>query len=295
MTAERCNNLWVTGGSKVRQDAVNLLKKRMGEMGKGRLHGANMKETTFEELATIIEDDYLANRRPSTVRMKTSFKALRNFFGHALARDITLDRLNAYVAGRLKDGITPGSIRNDLAVRHKAFRLAQRAGKAICPEFPAIQVSNARKGFFEEAQFRAVCKQLPTELQPIFTVACHTGWRVQNEILPLEWRHIDFEAGTLRLEPEETKNQESRVFPFAALPELHAVLKQQRQQTEALQAEKQCIIPFIFHRNGRRIKDFRKSWKLACTAPASQVGFRTISAEPPCEIWSALGCLGLSQ
>ena len=41
-----------------------------------------------------------------------------------------------------------------------------------------------------------------------------TGWRVQSEILPLEWRHVDRQAKEARLEPGTTKNQGGRVFLF---------------------------------------------------------------------------------
>ena len=82
--------------------------------------------------------------------------ALREFFGPSYARDLTLDRLDAYVAARLNDGVAPASIRNDLAVMRRAFRLAQRAGKALCPPFPSLQVHTTRSGFFEREDSEAV-------------------------------------------------------------------------------------------------------------------------------------------
>ena len=56
----------------------------------------------------------------------------------ARARDITLDRLTAYVVERQDAGRQLGTIRNELAVLKRAFHLAERAGKAICPPFPAL-------------------------------------------------------------------------------------------------------------------------------------------------------------
>lgn len=41
-----------------------------------------------------------------------------------------------------------------------------------------------------------------------------TGWRVQSEVLPLEWRHVDRKTGEIRLDPGSTKNRAGRVFPF---------------------------------------------------------------------------------
>lgn len=90
-----------SSGSTDRKDAVKLLKRRMGEMGKGQLHGPDMEKTTFGDLVKIIEEEYRMNERRSVPRMKTAFNFLRAHFGMSHARDITLDRLNSYVAARL--------------------------------------------------------------------------------------------------------------------------------------------------------------------------------------------------
>lgn len=39
-----------------------------------------------------------------------------------------------------------------------------------------------------------------------------TGWRIPSEVLRLQWRHVDFEARVLRLDPHTTKNDEGRTF-----------------------------------------------------------------------------------
>ena len=43
-------------------------------------------------------------------------------------------------------------------------------------------------------------------------IAYTYGWRTQSEILTRERRHVDLEAGTLRLDPGETKNGEGRAW-----------------------------------------------------------------------------------
>jgi integrase len=203
-----------------RQEAVKLLRRRLEEMGRGQLQGPTMERTTFEDLARLIEQEYQINGRRSADRMKMALAALREVFGYTLACDMTLDRLTAYMAQRLNEKIAPASVRYELAILRRAFRLAQRAGKAICPPFPSIQVHNTRTGFFEQDHFLAVRKHLPAYLQPVVTFAYLTGWRVPSEILSLQWRQVDVAAGTVRLEPGTTKNDEGRVFPFAVLPEL---------------------------------------------------------------------------
>ncbi len=46
------------------------------------------------------------------------------------------------------------------------------------------------------------------------TVAYITGWRTLSELLPLEWRQVECNGGTLRRDPGTTKNRDSRVFPL---------------------------------------------------------------------------------
>jgi hypothetical protein len=47
------------------------------------------------------------------------------------------------------------------------------------------------------------------DLAALVTVARFTGWR-KAELVSRQWRHVDFTAGWVRLEPEETKNREGR-------------------------------------------------------------------------------------
>jgi integrase len=142
--------------------------------------------------------------------------------------------------------------------------LATKSGKLLTrPHIPMLKENNVRKGFFEQAEFEALRCLLSPPLQALITFAYITGWRIKSEVLGLEWRQVDFEAGTVRLDPGTTKNDEARVFPFTT--ELRSLLEAQEQEAEALQ-KKGRICPYVFHRNGRRIRDFRRSWEIACKA-----------------------------
>lgn len=135
---------------------------------------------------------------------------------------------------------------------------------AIKPKFPSIEVHNRRTGFFEEPELRAVLKHLAEHLRPVALFGHLTGWR-KGEVLGLQWRQVDPEAGTVRLEPGSTKNYEGRTFPFAALPELRSLLEHQRETTAALERQTGWIIPWVFHRRGKPIRDFHDAWRAACS------------------------------
>jgi integrase len=91
--------------------------------------------------------------------------------------------------------------------------------------------------------------------------AYHTGWRIPSEVARLTWAQVDFHAGVVRLEVGTTKTGEGRTFPFAALPPLEALLTRQRAHTKAVEQALGCIIPWVFHRRGQRIRYFDKAWK----------------------------------
>ena len=75
-----------------------------------------------------------------------------------------------------------------------------------------------------------------------------TGWRYRSEILRLQWRNVDFDAGTVRLDMGTTKNKDGRVIYVTA--QLRTLLEEQRRKTLSLQRETGQIIPLVFHDHG---------------------------------------------
>ncbi len=110
---------------------------------------------------------------------------------------------------------------------------------------------------------------LPAALRAPVWFAFLTGWR-RGEVLPLQWSQVDWTAGAVRLAPGTTKNREGREFPFRALPQLEALLEEQRAQTRAIEKETGTIIPHVFHRCGRPIRDMGGAWRSACKAGGMQ-------------------------
>src|SRR5208282_3125316 len=138
----------------------------------------------------------------------------------------------------------------------RAFHLGEMVGRVIQrPQVSMLRENNRRKGFFEGDEYRAVLEQLPEELKPVIQTAYITGWRIASEILTRHKHHVNLEAGWLRLEPGETKNGEGRNFPLT--PELREILEKQIEKTGEVEKTKGRIIPWLFHRDGNPIKDFR--------------------------------------
>jgi integrase len=249
--------------SKLQAKAVELLKRRHSEMGSGRLVGPKVEATTFEDMAAMVVDDYVVNGRKSLTRAKLAIRRLREFFGPTHAMDITTDRMSAYYRSRLVSA-KPATVRIERAVLSRMFRLAFRAGKVSQPPYlPPLEVRNTRSGFFEEDQVQAVLAELPADVRVLIEFVQLSGWRI-GEAKALTWRNVDFAAGVVRLDPGTTKNDEGRTFPFAAMPRLEELLREQRVHTSALEREQGCLIAFVFHRGGRPIRNFHVTWHRAC-------------------------------
>ena len=64
-------------------------------------------------------------------------------------------------------------------------------------------------------------------------------------------------------EPNTTKNDEGREFPFSSFPKLRELLESQRTMTRTLEKETNRIIPWVFHQSGSRIRSYRSQWDRA--------------------------------
>jgi integrase len=152
---------------------------------------------------------------------KSVFGAFAEHFAGWRACDIDYGALQAYWANR---SAAPATVRWELGALRRAFHLAERDGRAECPKFPTITVSNARQGFFEEHEWRAIRAHLRAEFQDAGDMGYATGWRLM-EVLTLRWAQVDFSSGLLRLEPGGTKTGAGRVYPFREYPGLAIVIE----------------------------------------------------------------------
>lgn len=241
--------------------AEELLSKRIADMRAGIPLEVSRGTATFADLARLVEADYKANGRRSLDRVQRSLKRLGGWFD-CRAIDITTERAGLYVAERLRQGEAAATVNRDLAALKRALTLGARAGMlARKPYIQLLAEHNARQGFFERADFDRVLSELPQALRGLAECYYLTGWR-KRELLSRQWKHVDFDGGWLRLEPGETKSGRGRTFPL--LPQLRVVLERLRAATRVVERERGIIVPWIFHRNGKAIREYRDAWRIAC-------------------------------
>ena len=285
--------------------AKKLLKKRLGEIGRGILIGPVEGKVRFDDLAQGLITDYKVNGKRSVSSAELSIRHLRDFFGFDRALDITTDRVMTYIgvrqqeiakrnierkdrkrlqadalkakarslpeddekfrslaeAGWLEEqtkaleAISNASINRELAALKRMISLAIQAGKLTSrPYIPTLEENNARQGFLDHGNFCCVRGKLAADLQDPVSFLYLTGWRV-SEMRALEWRDVDLPGKLIRLRPEISKNKQGRPLPLDG--ELLEII-QRAFRNRRLDSN------YVFHRDGRKIGDFKKAWRTAC-------------------------------
>jgi integrase len=248
-------------------EARQLLRQREGDVARGVPLSPKVGRVTVAEALAEVIRDYRVNGKRSLPGMERRVTLhMEPFFRGRRMAHVQADDVRRYVDHRQGEGASNASVNRELAALKRAFTLCLRAGTLVArPFIEMLKEAAPRSGFFEAEQVTAVRRHLPAPLQAVLAFAIVTGWRIKSEVLPLEWRRVDFDAGTVRLDAGTTKNGEARVFPFTT--ELRALLVAQRAACDAIQRERGIIVRHVFTwADGRRIRDYRASWKKACAA-----------------------------
>jgi integrase len=244
-------------------DAERLLKARWKQIGAGRFVGPKAEKVTVAQLLDALVEEYKANGRRSTNSLTGRLVPLKATFGHRRASDISGGMVEAYKAQRLSEKtrkgttVTPGTLNRELAALKRAFKLAvERDQVAKTPVIKLLEEHGTREGFVEPATFEAVAVALPEGVADLTRFAYATGWR-KEEAASLTWDVVDMPARRIRLLRANSKNSEPRVLVLTG--DLLALM-------ERRVAAKVEGCPFVFHRAGQRIVNFKKPWADATKA-----------------------------
>jgi len=250
-----------------------LLRKRLGEIGQGRLIGPSAERVLVTELLNDLLTDYRITGRASLRTVTAHVEALRVHLEHVRAVDVTTPRLRRIIQAWQADGVASATINKRFTTLRRAFRLAHQSDPpkvGIVPKFPRLPEHNAREGFFDKGDFFAVLASLPDDgLRDFVEWAYWTGQR-KGEIAKLTWAAFDAQTLTLTLPGRITKNGK---------PKKIALTGRFRAIIERRLAVRRLDCPFIFWRlhTGKPTKrlqpgqpapiyEFRKAWRTACKA-----------------------------
>ncbi len=243
--------------------AKRLLQSREGDLARGVAVSAKIGQVKIDELIVDVVTNYKINRKKSIDCVERRVrKHIIPFFGGRRAATISTADVEKFILMRQEAKASNAEINRELAILKRAFSLGARAGKILNgPYIPSLKENNVRTGFFKPNQFQSVVNHLDLPLRQLMTFYYVTGCR-KKEGLTLQWRQIDFRAGTVLLDPGTTKNNEGRIFPFTQ--DLRALLEAQKAATDQLQRERKIVCPWVFHRNGQPIKSYDGAWRSAC-------------------------------
>jgi integrase len=269
----------MTSESDDKDVAKRLLKEHEARVTLKQPLVVQSARVTYDELRKDLLAHYQATGDRDLAEAGWRLKHLDRAFRGARASRITGAAITDYIAQRQQEEIVSpkkkrrrhpanGTINREVGVLLRMLHLGLEHGKvARLPIVHKPKEAAARSGFFEPDAFMAVRAQLPTDLQVAVTLAYRFGWRILDEVPSLELRQLDLAAGTIRLDPGSTKNDDGRVVYLT--PELTTMLTAHVERVQALGRELERVIPWLFphftkpHRGAQR-QDFRRAWKTAC-------------------------------
>jgi len=246
-------------GSRRRAAAVDLLRKRNAELGRGVVVDPTAERQPVRQLRKGLFAHYSLQGRRSIKSAASVWEThLAPVFDELRACDVTSTLVLRYVTERQAAGAAAASITYSLRLLHRAFTLAiaeQRLPPGFpVPHLPAPPVRNARRGFFERADFEKVAALLPPDVADAARFAFLTGWR-RGEVVGLEWRDVNLADRTVTLPSERSKSGDARTIGLGGA--LLALLERRH-------GLRRLDCPRVFHRDGTPLGDFRRAWATAC-------------------------------
>lgn len=256
-----------TGTNKI-TEAKRQLHDLESKKNKHEDIGAHVNRITFDDAIKAVIDQQKANDCAAWGKEQGRIdNHLIPFFGGRRLTSISALDISTYRAQRKEAEAKNGTINREVGLIVRAFRLAKKA-KQITLDLDVDRLSEPkqpRKGFFEDHEFDAVRAHLPEHLRPILTFFKWTGWRL-GEVLGLQLRQVDADAGLVTLDAEQSKNEFRRPFCFEPIIELRDMLTEQLASAERIAKEHTKIVTAVFHHpDGSPIKPshWRKTWEAA--------------------------------
>ncbi len=247
-------------GTTIRQVALEFLRKQMGDRDKGLSPLNDVKKIKYADLRAGLIANYIERGNKSLRTLADGedticgLPQLDDFFGYDKHNhgpsvvQITTDKARAFVAQRQKEGAGNAVINRSLACLRRMLNIAREDGKlTVLPVIRLLKEPSARKGFVELPKFQKLVASLPAHLRPYVTFLYHCGGR-SGEAELIEWPQVDFARRLIRLEDDQTKNEDARDVP---LPSVLVTMLEQIKPKEGR----------VFDTT-----NLRKEWMTACAA-----------------------------
>jgi integrase len=240
-----------------RSEARMLLTQRLAQRDQGTLPSAGSRTVRLSTLLEALVTDLALRNVASLRHIQSHLAHVTAFCGTMRAQDVTETVIDRFVQAQRAAGAAPASVNRRTGLLGQALKLGYRRQQVLrVPHIRRLPVDNVREGFFEAADLDRLLPHLPPYLQDITRFGYYTGWR-KGEILSLEWRDVDLKAGTVRLRSAQSKTRRGRQIP------LHGPLRRVIDHRATQRTVGDRLVPYVFHREGRRVRDIDTAWKTA--------------------------------
>ena len=240
--------------------AWKLLRSRLEEIGRGDWVPGQQR-VRFETLIDLLKADYTRKKNrfwDSTVIHK--LKPLEARFDGWLCSRIDITAIDKWVKDQLVEGKSRDTVNGGLRLLRRMFKLGCKHHKlAQAPIIELLGGGVKRTDFVEVGDFNRILATRPMredeDTKDLVEFLFCTGWRVKAGE-GLERSDVDWVHETIRLRAELSKNKEPALISYAEFPRLKNLMLRRK-------AKMSLDCPWIFHRDGKQIRSFRRRWKQA--------------------------------
>jgi len=214
-------------GKRVKEEALTKLRKFMAdsENGKpvvdGRLRYAVLRSALIDNYVT--KGNKSLRQRADGTEVIAGLPQLDKAAGYSATDDgmliskFTTEWTRQFMRSRSEAGAGNAIINRSLQCLRRGLNILHEDGKvAMVPKIRLLKEPKARKGFLLQGTFEELLKALPKYLRPLVALLYWTGVR-KGEALQIDWIQVDLAARTIRLEDEQTKNDEPRILPLPSV------------------------------------------------------------------------------
>lgn len=213
-------------GTTVRQKALAFLRKQMADRDRGLVPLSDVKKITYADLRAALIANYIERGNKSLRTLANGedticgLPQLDDFFQYSEDNPgpsvvhITTDKAREFVAQRQEEGAGNAVINRSLACLRRMLNIAHEDRKLlVLPVIRLLKEPSPRTGFVELPKFEELIGLFPTHLRPYVTFLYHCGGR-SGEAELIEWPQVDLARRVIRLEGDQTKNEEARYVPL---------------------------------------------------------------------------------
>ena len=270
-------------GATDRREAEALLAKWRVEAHRAR-HWDEQPPRTFEDVMV----EFLRSRRERRTwnKMRQHVRKLRETFGGLEMNALSPADVRGHIEARKQDGVSNATINRELEVLSAAINFVNGElgwGLPNPVSRRKLREPEGRIRWISQAEAEALIRAAESEpkaphLADFIRLALHTGCRKQ-ELLGLEWKRVDLQAGLIYLEAIHTKAGKRRAVPLNRIAR-EAILNRLRWRAQHCPAS-----PWVFcDEEGNRIGDVKRSFATACKR-AGISDFRIHDLRHTCAAW----------